>query len=169
MPQKLISILLFLSVLGSIFAWETVKIDEKVSIAFPTKPQKTTIEGKQTWIAELDSTAKATVIVTDFSKLGVDAKTLAEMLQKKETYEKFKNGVLLGSNGVALKDSITTFKGKPAYFLKLDLKGKKEDLNIGHVVNVFVDAKMYSLMFLEKYETKHDTERLKFWNSLKIQ
>lgn len=169
MPQKLIPILLFLSIFLGIFAWETVKIDEQVSIAFPEKPQKTLIEGRQAWIANVDSAARVMIMITDFGKMGIDAKSLAELLKKKKTYEDFKNGVLLSSGGTALKDSIATFKAKPAYFLKVDMKSGKENLNLSHTLNVFVGTKMYSLMFLEKYETKHDAERLKFWNSLKIQ
>lgn len=128
------------------------------------------MEGKETWVAEINSAAKVMVTVTDFAKMGVDAKALAELLKKKKTYSDLKNGFLLGVDGaVAVKDSIATFKGKPAYYLNMDMKGGKEDLNQTQIVNVFVGSRMYSLMFMEKYGTRHEAERLKFWNSLKIE
>lgn len=170
MQSKLITILLFVPFLLLVFAWEQVKIDQKVSIAFPQKPEKNIIEGKVTWVAELDSAAKVMVIVTDFAKMGVDAKGLALLLKNKKTYSDLKNGFLLGADGaVAGKDSIATFKGRPAYYLKMDMKGSKEDFNQTQLMNVFVGSKMYSLFFMEKYGAQHEADKLKFWNSLKIE
>lgn len=169
MPQKSIAFLFFIPFLLFSFAWEQVKISPNVSVAFPKKPEKKIIEGKEIWIAELDSTVKMFVVITDFEKQGVDAKKMAELLKKAKTYTDLKNGFVLGAgNAVALKDSICTFKGKPAYYLKMDMRGEKEDLNKSQLMNVFVGAKMYGLWFLEKNGTSHEAEKLKFWNSLSI-
>jgi hypothetical protein len=171
MQHKLILFLLFSPALFVfILPWERVKLDENVSISFPSKPEKSKMDGKDFWLAALDSTSQCMVLITDYNKLGVDATTLTERLKLKETYQTIKSGMLRGSPGaVILSDSINTFKGKPAYILKMDLKGEKEDFNIAYVLNVFIDAKMYSLMFMETYQNSHEADKSKFWNSLKIE
>ncbi|MBB2145306.1 hypothetical protein GM921_07420 [Pedobacter sp. LMG 31464] len=171
MQHKLILFLLLAPVLFvSTFAWELVKLDENVSISFPSKPEKTIFEGKHVWIATVDSTAQCMAMITDLKKLGADVNTLTEQLKRKETYQILKSGMLRGSPGaVVLSESITTFKGKPAYRIKLDLKGEKEDYNIAHILTVYINAKMYTITFMETYQSSHEADKNKFWNSLKLE
>jgi len=171
MQHKLLLFLLFSPALfSSILPWEQVKLDENASISFPSKPDKTIFEGKQVWIASVDSTAQCMAMITDLKKMGLDANTLAERLKRKETYQTIKGGMLRGSPGaIALSESITTFKGKPAYILKLDLKGEKEDFNIAYILTVYVNVKMYTFTFMEKYQNPHEADKNKFWNSLKLE
>ncbi|MFD0940901.1 hypothetical protein [Pedobacter boryungensis] len=168
MQHKLILFLLFSPVLFiTILTWERVKLDESVSVSFPSKPEKSMMDDKPIWIATIDSTSKCMAMITDFEKLGVDKLKWAERLKQKETYQTIKSGMLRGSPGaVILNESITTFKGKPAYIVKMDLKGEKEDFNIAYVMNVFIETKMYSLMFMETYNNPHEADKQTFWNSL---
>ena len=164
--------LLFLLTVSIFFAqltWKTFQIDDRVAVSFPSTVEKMTLDNKPVWVSEVDSASKCMIMITDMKKMGVDATTLAEMLKKKKTYQSIKSGMLAGSPGsVALKESITTFKNYPAYYLELDMNGEADEFNKTYIMNVFIGAKMYSMTFGEAYKTKHLEERSKFFGSFKV-
>ncbi|RZL47353.1 MAG: hypothetical protein EOP00_12205 [Pedobacter sp.] len=167
--KSFLSLFLFSSIFFFQLTWKTIKIDEKVSISFPSKVEKMVMDNKPVWLSDVDSASKCMIMITDMKKMGVDAKTLTEMLKRKETFKSIKNGILAGSTGsVALKESITTFKNYPAYYIELDMKGEPNEFNKTYIMNIFIGAKMYSMTFAETYQTKHVQQRNKFFESFRV-
>ena len=148
--------------------WKSVQIDNRVAVSFPSKVEKMTLDNKPVWVSEGDSTFKCMIVITDMKRMGVDATTLAEMLKKKKTYQSIKSGMLAGSEGLALKESITKFRNYPAYYIELDMKGEADEFNKTYIMNVFIGTKMYSMTFGEAYKSKHVAERTKFFESFRV-
>ncbi|WP_113654629.1 hypothetical protein [Pedobacter namyangjuensis] len=147
--------------------WKRIAIDQKVSLLLPSPIEKLDVDGKEAWYGEIDSAGKCMVMLTDFSKLGLDAKTLATELKKKETYEKLKNGIALGSNSKPTNEEITTFRGYPAYKITMTTEAEGESFDTA-LLNFFVDAKMYTISVISAKGKSYKTAQQKLINSIII-
>ncbi|RZL38915.1 MAG: hypothetical protein EOO96_01885 [Pedobacter sp.] len=147
--------------------WERVAIDKKVSVLLPKPIEKLNVDGKDAWYGEIDSAGKCMVMITDMGKMGMDSKTLAEELKRKEFYGKLKNGLALGSNGKPRNGQITTFKGYHAY--KIDITMEEEEGTFDtKLLNFFIGAKMYTFSVISQKGTTHSSAEAKLISSIII-
>jgi hypothetical protein len=152
------------------FDWITTSIDERVTVDFPTLPEKQDADGNPVFSAGDDST-KYIVVAFDFGKYGADSTMMAAELDKPEMMEQVKTGImgeLKGATLVSEKDTLT--HGHRTFEFVFDIKSPDNPLESGrmHSKTIFVAAKMYSLSFVEKKGASLEAERKRFFNSVKI-
>lgn len=166
MNKIILLFLLSLSVLLQL-NWERISVDKNVSVLLPQTSKKQIIEGKVAWHGDIDSVGKCLVVISDLAQMGMDAKSLAAALKKKETYTSLKNGILLGSDGKVTNEKITTFKGYPAY--KIDFVVKEEGSSYtSRSLSFFIGSKMYMISVMSTTGTSHTAAYAKILESVII-
>jgi hypothetical protein len=164
-------VLLLLPVLAfTVSDWKTVKVDDRVSVDFPTEPEQKEMSGNAVWVADVETGSRCMVMVLDFEKFGLDSAKLSEEMQKPEALEDFRNGVLGQIQGATLiSEKASTVLGHKAFDFVIDM-GKEDTavLNKMYNKNIFIGSKMYSMSFYEKDSHPEDALRAKFFGSFKL-
>ena len=169
--KKQLFALIFLPLMAfAPFDWLTMSLDDKVSVDFPSKPKETEMSGNPVMIADVDKDSRCMSMVMDFKSLGMDSTQLAEEMKKPESLGQFKEGILGQIPGSSLiSEKRTTTMGYTSFEFVIDMgRNDTSVLNIMHNRNIFVGSKMYSLSFYEKTGKPQETNRKRFFNSLKI-
>jgi len=164
-------LLLFVPLLAFATAdWVSVKLDNRVSVHFPVKPEEKEMSGNDVWVADAGPNARCMAMVLDFEKFGMDSTMLAAEMGKEESFSQFKEGILGQIEGSSLiSEKKTTVAGKMCFEYVIDM-GKTDTaaLNKMYNKNVFIGNKMYSLSFYEKDAKPQVESRNKFFNSFKV-
>jgi hypothetical protein len=164
-------LLLFVPLLAfATIDWVIVKLDSRVSVSFPIKPEEKDMSGNPVWVADANKDSRCMVMVIDFQKFGMDSVALAAEMEKEEAFDQFKDGILGQIEGSSLiSEKKTTVAGKTSFEYIIDM-GKKDTaaLNKMYNKNVFIGNKMYSLSFYEKEGKPQDALRDKFFASFKL-
>jgi hypothetical protein len=169
MSKRFLILLLLPLMAYTVADWFTVKLDERVTVSFPAEPLLKESGGNPMWVHETDSTSRYMAMIIDFEKLGMDSAMLANEMQKPETFEQFKNGVLSQMAGASLisgKQSLTEGRNIYEYVFDMGKKDSKE-FNIMHNRNIFIGSKLYSLSFFEKPQKPQEALRDRFFSSFK--
>lgn len=149
--------------------WITVKLDKRVSVSFPTQPEKADMNGNVMWSTTGDTTFKCMVLVVDFGTLGLDSAALASQLDGEPFYKGFKTSMLEKMNGATLlSEEVTRVNGWPAYKLAVALGSNGNKVDRVYISNIFVSDKMYSLSFYENTARPQLMNRRKFMESVTI-
>jgi hypothetical protein len=171
MRKKLFALLLLPSLaFATTIDWITVRLDDRVSVAFPAKPEEKEMSGNAVWVADSGPNARCMAMVLDFEKFGMDSATLAGEMGKDESFAQFKEGILGQIEGATLiSEKKTTTSGKMTFEYVIDM-GKKDTaaLNKMYNKNIFIGNKMYSFSFYEKDHLPQTAAREKFFNSFKL-
>ncbi|HEU0109228.1 MAG TPA: hypothetical protein VFQ73_00065 [Flavisolibacter sp.] len=148
--------------------WITTKIDERTSIEFPTETESKDLNGNTMWLNQISEDARCMVMVMDFAKMGADSATLAEEMNRPESYEQFKQGVVGEIEGASLiSEKNTHWKGYKTFEFLIDMGKTETGLNRMYSKSIFIGTKMYSLSFFEKNTKPQPALRNKFFNSFK--
>jgi hypothetical protein len=153
------------------FDWLTVTIDDKVSVEFPTQPEKQDMQGNDVWLANHGTNARCMTMVLDFEKFGMDAEMVKAEMGKPESFEGFKTGILSQMEGASIvAEKSTTTNGYITYEFTVDMGKKDTAAGPGMMYNrnIFVGSKMYNLSFFETKGKPMETDRNRFLNSIKI-
>jgi hypothetical protein len=152
------------------FDWLTVSLDEKVSVDFPSEPEKNEMSGNPVWVANPNADSRCMTMVLDFEKFGMDAEMVKAEMGKPESFEGFKTGILSQMKGATIvEEKSTTIQGYTAFEFIVDMPAKDTaGLGTMYNKNIFVGSKMYNLSFFEKKDKPQEENRNKFFNSLKI-
>ena len=150
--------------------WVTFSLDERASVDFPVKPEKSEVSGNVTWVADPNSNSRCLAMVLDFKNYGMDSAQLATELNGTKFAEDFKGGILGQLPGAStVSEKVTSTLGYKTLEYVIDM-GKKDtsSLNMMYNRNIFVGAKMYTMSFFEKTGKPQDETRNKFFNSFKL-
>lgn len=153
--------------------WEKVMINQNVSISFPEKPVKNEPSpGNFTYILkQADSSANYIVAASDIgAALGIDAETLANEMEKEESWEQAKIAFSssLGSDGTLIKDEMITVKNTKAMRLTFNRKSATGGTNILTVL-IFVNGTIsYNIIFNSRDGKGSETMKETFFNSIEI-
>jgi hypothetical protein len=149
--------------------WVTVSLDEKVSLAFPVKPEEVASDGSHVWNATDEAGSKYLAVVVDFAAFGIDSATLAKQLQGTAFYKGFASSMLDKFEGATIvSEEITKLSGWPAYKMEVQLPGKSGAATKLYGLNVFIGTKVYSSSFYEAEGPPQQANRAKFFNSLTV-
>lgn len=154
----------------TLLEWTTVNVDQRVSVQFPNQPRQTESSGNKVWIADVDINSRCMSMMLDYKQYGMDSAAVAVEMNKPESFENFKNGVLGQIKGASvIAEKTTTTLGKMTYEFVFDM-GKKDtsSFNIMYSKNIFVGQKMYTLSFFEKSGNPQPAMRQKFMNSFRL-
>ena len=170
--KKLFAALLvlpFFAFVGS--DWVTVKLDERVTVSFPTEPEKKDMSGNSVWVRDIDKDARCMALIVDFLKFGMGSAGLAAEMMRDEAFGEFRDGALGQMAGsTIISERKDTINGKTYFEYVIDM-GKLDQpdaLNIMYSRNIFVGSKMYTLSFYEKNKLPREEERKKFFSSFKL-
>jgi hypothetical protein len=149
--------------------WITVKLDDRVTVEFPSAPEEKDMSGNQVWSGDINNDAKAMAMVMDFGKFGMDSAMLATEMEKDEAFQQFKDGILGQIQGsTIMSEKRTKVNGRHVFEYVINMGKPDTTLTIMHNRNYFVGAKMYTLSFYEKGSKPQPDVRNKFFNSLKV-
>jgi hypothetical protein len=163
-------ILLLLPLLAfSVFEWIPVKIDDRVSVNFPSSPVQSEAGGNQMWMADLDSNSRCMAMVVDLGKMGLDSATFTPLLDQDDFYQQYKTSTISSIGNINfVEDKRSKVLGRAAYDLVLEKE--VPDLNFSYkrvyIRSVFLGTKVYAFSFFQKKPA--DDQRQKFFESLRI-
>jgi hypothetical protein len=168
MKKYFILLLLPLLAFGA-FEWVSVKIDERVSIDFPSSPMQSEVSGNQTWIIDLDSNSRCMAMIVDLGKMGLDSASFTPLLDQDDFYEQYKTSTInsIGSINFVEGKRLRVL-GRPAYDMVLEKEAPDLKFNYKRVYirSVFLGMKLYAFSFFQKKPA--DDQRQKFFESLRI-
>jgi len=150
--------------------WVTVKLDDHVSIDFPSPPQNSSYQGNTVWVQDMDSVARCMALVVDLGKFGMDSAQMAIEMEKPENFEQFREsmmGKMAGAKMISEKKTLT--HGLTTYEFVVNM----EKVNDGTMTrmfsrNIFYGTKMFSLSFYEKKAGPQEALKDKFINSFRL-
>jgi hypothetical protein len=164
--------ILFLSPLlaFALLEWTTVKLDDRVSVQFPSAPSLSEIGGNPMWIADIDTNSRCMAITVDLGKKGLDSATFTPMLEQDEFYEQYRTSTINSIGDIKFVEE-KRFKigGRYAYefVLEKEMPDMKFNYKRVYIRSLFVGTKVYSLSFFQKQPA--DDQRQKFFESLTVQ
>lgn len=169
--KKLLAALLLLPFFAFIASdWITVRLDERVTVSFPAKPEEKDMQGNAVWVQDVDQGARCMAMIVDFSKFGMDSAGLAAEMDKPESFDNFRQGVLgqiAGSTLISEKKGTVNGKIYFEYVIDMGKRDQPDALNIMYSRNIFAGSKMYTLSFFEKTNLPREQERKQFLTSFK--
>lgn len=151
--------------------WVRQPINSKVSVLFPVKPDRVELSnGSVVWRYANDISV-CMVAQVDLVKMGMDSASIKEMLEKPESLQEFRDGIIgemKGSKLVAEAQSV--LNGYPSYDIVLDVSSSQAtaDKDIMHTKSVFVGTALYSLYYHEKKGKLQEAERKQFFSSFMV-
>jgi hypothetical protein len=149
--------------------WITVKIDEKVSIDFPSAPDTMEANGTHIWSNMKEDGFKCMVVVLDFANFGLDSAGLAAQMEGESFFEDFKTSMLAQMKGASLlTEEVTKVKGWPAYKMVIDLGATTDKISKAYCTNMFVGQRLYSLFFYENPAKPEEIKKNKFFDSFRV-
>lgn len=165
--------LLIASLCNAQTTWEKIEINPGISISFPAKPLiNNAANGQKTFILrQADSTTNYLVAASDLSlAMGIDEATLAEAMEKEESWDQAKNAFMgsMGADATLVKDEMTTIKEKKALKLIINRKNDKGGVNT-LTVFIFVNGTVsYNIMFNNRGGKADEKMKQQFFDSLEI-
>jgi hypothetical protein len=150
------------------FDWISVKLDDRVTMNFPSEPEKKDMGGNEVWVAQKDGKPQCMAMILDFSQFGLDSAGLEAEIAKEETFVQFRDGVLGQMPGSQLvSERKMTVKGKACFEYLIDMN--KDDKSQGRMYNrnIFAGNKMYSISYFMR-EGDDDALRERFFGSFQI-
>jgi hypothetical protein len=147
--------------------WSPVKLDDRVSLSFPSQPTQSEFNGNQMWMSDIDAGTRVMAMIVDMEKLGVDSASLTPYLDQPEFYESFRNGALNNMPGATLVDEKHfQINGVHVYDMavKYDDPSKSKYTKV-YIRNMILGSKIYALNFFENKST--DNLRNKFFDSFR--
>lgn len=169
--KKLLIGLLLLPFLSFVAAdWVTVKLDERVSVSFPSTPLTKEIGENNAWIQDIGKDARCMAMFMDFTNFGMDSAGVAAEMEKPESLANFRVGVLQEiANSKLVSEKTIKVKGYTCFEYVIDMgKTDPEALNMMYNRNIFIGSKMYTMNFFEKNNSSHEADRTKFFTSFKV-
>ena len=167
--KKYLVLFLFPSLAFAILEWTTVKLDDRVSVQFPSAPTSSESGGNPMWIADIDTNSRCMALLVDLGKMGLDSATFTPMLEQDAFYEQFKTSTINSIGDIKFVEE-RKFKigGRYAYELVLEKETPDTRFNYKRVYirSHFVGTKIYSLSFFQKKPA--DDQRQKFFESLQV-
>jgi hypothetical protein len=154
----------------SITDWVSLKLDNRVSVSFPSNPEERDSGGNPMWIADAGGNARCMALLVDYKKYGMDSAALTAEMEKESALEEFKVAMMSKiEGGKLISENSTTTKGKLTFEFVVDM-GKEDSnaYNIMYSKTIFIGAKMYSLSFYEKNNKSQVELRKKFFNSFAL-
>lgn len=154
----------------SIADWVSLKLDNRVSVSFPSNPEERDSGGNPIWIADAGGDARCMALLVDYKKYGLDSAALTAEMEKESALEEFKVSMMREiEGGKLISEKSTTTKGKLTFEFVVDM-GKEDSnaYNIMYSKTIFIGAKMYSLSFYEKSNKPQVELRKKFFSSFAI-
>ncbi|MGZ5285949.1 MAG: hypothetical protein ACXWV0_09630 [Flavisolibacter sp.] len=149
--------------------WINLKIDDRMSIDFPSQPTEKEMSGNPIWVADVDNNSRVMVMTMDFKNLGMDSAMLSDELTKPGSFEGFGQGVLQQMPGAKLlaEDSTRT-QGYLTFNYKIDMGKDTNELNIMYCKSIFINTTMYAIYFYEKEGGATEATRKSYFNSIRI-
>ncbi len=151
--------------------WVAVKLDERVTVSFPTNPEKKDMSGNSVWTQDIDKDARVMVMIIDFTKLGADSASIAVEMEKDAALSEFREGVLGQIKGGTLISERKSMINGKRYFEYVINMGKTEQpdaFNMMYSRCIFVGDRLYTLNFYEKNNLPRKEDRDKFFASFKL-
>lgn len=149
--------------------WKTVKLDSRVSVAFPGEPEVEDKGGNPMWKTIIDDQALCMAMIIDFEKLGMDSASLATEMVKDDQFAAFRDGILGKMPGSSVvSERKRTVSGHLTYDFLINMGKDANSINKMYNRNIFVGSKLYSLSFLENDNQPEKELREAFFSSFKI-
>ncbi|MEO7212529.1 hypothetical protein [Mucilaginibacter sp.] len=140
----LLFVLLLSTTLKSQTRWVTIKLDERLSVKFPSEPQKTAKNGIDIYTLRAADSVGYSANVIDYKVVAhLDSAALAPMKDKQEFADQLRAGLASVKTNYTFGDiEIGQWKTYTTYSLSASEKTNKNTLLI-HMV--LIGSKMYSL------------------------
>lgn len=170
--RKLIAALLILPLFAFMKAdWFRQTLDNsKVSINFPLKPDRMTqANGSVIW-RYVNDVSVCMVSYMDLTNMGMDSLAIKEMLDKPESLQEFRDGLIRQLQGSRLlAEAKAELSGFPTYDFTVDVSASaaEADKDIMYTKSVFIGTRLYSLYYHEKKGKLQEEERKQFFGSFK--
>ena len=169
MIKTLIAFLLVPFLTVATFEWVKVKIDDRVSITFPSQPETKDLNGLPGWISVPDSNSMFMITIVDMKKFGLDSATLTPLLNQPEFYQQYRTSAQ-AKFGEATLVYDTSFLWNGLHVHEFRVKKAGTDANFPYqnitIRSVFIGAKIYAVSVLQKEITEADQK--KFFESLQL-
>jgi hypothetical protein len=169
--MKKISVLFLLPLFAFNFIadWQPVRLDDRITVLFPVKPQEAEMSGNKVWIADLEGNTRCMAMIMDFGMMGLDSAQMVEEFSRPDAFEEFRNSILAQmENASLLKERDTTANGNKSFEFDIDMGGDTLALNYMYNRNQFIGTKMVVLNYFERTRTEKNEVREKFFKSLKV-
>jgi hypothetical protein len=168
--KNLLVSLLFLPMMAFVVSdWVAVRLDDHVSVEFPSTPINSESQGHPVWVQDVDSNSRCMAMIVDFAQYGLDSMQLQEELKKPEMYEVFRNNLIAQLPGAkVMSEKNTLTDGRITYEFAIDMNKNDNELNYLYNRNIFFGTKVYSMSFYEKKNAPRINTRNKFFNSFLV-
>lgn len=146
--------------------WITKKLDEKLSVKFPSEPEKSTKNGAETYIVKTKDSVKYAAVLLDLNASGkLDSATLAKVKDNQQFANQLLNGIASQKPNYTFDDvKIGNWKSYTSYdFSGLD-KETKAQLTVKLIL---IGTKIYSFSCLLPKESPTQTNEL-FFGSIEL-
>lgn len=152
--------------------WIRVKIDEHVSIEFPSQPQKQNVLGNIIWLQNVDSNSRCMAASADFADYGMDSTVLAMQYAKDSFMMMIRDHVMSQVKGCRV---ISQYRIQVDDHLAYEFAFEKPQPDSSFIFKKFytrdilAGTKMYTLSFYEKPNTDDKASRERFFHSFRIE
>lgn len=166
-------LVLLLPVMGFVLHdWVRVKIDEHVSVEFPSQPEKKNMLGNIIWSQNVDSNSRCMAASADFADYGMDSTVLAMqytrdsfmILIRDHVMSQVKGCKIISQYRIQVDDHL-------AYEFAFEKLHPDSSFTFKKFYNrdILVGTKMYTLSFYEKPNTEDKASRERFFHSFKVE
>lgn len=145
--------------------WVTQKVDDKLSIKFPGKPEVAEQAGMFAATFESDTKVKYVLNTMDFAALGLDSATLTPMLETEEFSGQLIGGMKGKMEGFDFSE-VKTEKWKGFTYFSLDATNKEKKVKMYFKI-LFIGSKMYNMLCAYPDGVAPDTKDT-FFNSTEL-
>jgi hypothetical protein len=165
MNIKKLFILFLLPLLSFIIGvdWETLQIDSRASIDFPSKPNR----DKETLWSVDAAGARFLLKIDDLAKRGLDSAKFAKVVNTPGILDAFSLGFLSGEGSSLISKKISSFKGYTVFEYVVD-PGKTSQYKKLYAKLIFVGTKVYGPSVFVNDEKATESNREKFFRSFKL-
>lgn len=152
--------------------WEAIPLNNKISVSFPGKPEKTQNEPTEAYFYKTgDSTTMLNINIIHLSQLGVDSTLIAEGVEEDEFWESFVKQQLFNSfkEFISSTEEKVTFLGMTGRKYELESKNKENEpfTNVS-LITFFMGTKFYIFSFNNIKGKANLKDKDFFFNSIKL-
>lgn len=151
--------------------WLRVQIDEKVSVEFPSEPQKKELQGRTMWLQDVNDQSRCMIMPIDLGPFGLDSTYIATHYDEAEFLTSLESGMVNEMPGCKIIDrKRITSNGFNGFEFIIE-KEKPDESFVFKYIRIhflFVGSMAYPLYFYEKENANAEADRNRFFDSFSV-